>query len=96
MYVGGELGGLIHLVRSPEDGSLTMTRAWAASDFDEALQVYVTLRAEAMAQCTFLCAAQHCLSCHLSGHVHQSWYCLNGSYEELGCSNDVSKSECLA
>ncbi|CAM9383782.1 unnamed protein product [Ectocarpus sp. 12 AP-2014] len=38
VYVGGELGGLIHLARSPEDGSLTMTRAWAASDFDEALQ----------------------------------------------------------
>lgn len=56
VYVGGELGGLIHLARSEEDGSLTMTRAWAASDFDEALQVYVTLRAEAMAQRTFLCA----------------------------------------
>lgn len=39
MYVGGELGGLIHLARSEEDGSLTVTRAWAASDFDEALQV---------------------------------------------------------
>lgn len=39
VYVGGELGGLIHLTRSKEDGSLTMTRAWAASDFDEALQV---------------------------------------------------------
>ncbi|CAM9196634.1 unnamed protein product, partial [Hapterophycus canaliculatus] len=37
VYVGGELGGLIHLTRS-EDGLLTMTRTWAASEFDEALQ----------------------------------------------------------
>eukprot|EP00752_Nemacystus_decipiens_P016559 g14801.t1 len=38
VYVGGELGGLIHLARNAEDGSLTVTRAWSASDFDEALQ----------------------------------------------------------
>lgn len=39
VYVGGELGGLIHLARNAEDGSLTMTRGWSASEFDEALQV---------------------------------------------------------
>lgn len=43
VYVGGELGGLVHLTRSKEDGSLTMTRAWAASEFDEALQVRTEL-----------------------------------------------------
>lgn len=39
VYVGGELGGLIHLSRNVEDGSLAMTHTWMASDFDEAIEV---------------------------------------------------------
>lgn len=39
VYVGGECGGLIHLTREEQDGSFTLTNTWAASDFDEALEV---------------------------------------------------------
>lgn len=43
VYVGGERGGLVHLSRNELDGSLTVVKAWAASDFDEAIQVDSTL-----------------------------------------------------
>ena len=39
VYVGGERGGLLYFARNEEDGSLTLSHTWTASDFDEAIQV---------------------------------------------------------
>lgn len=41
VYVGGERGGLMYLTRDIEDGSLALSNTWAASDFDEAIEVKI-------------------------------------------------------